>query len=52
MLDHNNIEVMCLQLITLRVVSVDNTIAVIERKGHFLVRSSLGSMKAAEGKVR
>jgi len=28
MLDHNNIEVMCLQLITLRVVSVDNTIAV------------------------
>ena len=28
MLDYNNIEVMCLQLITLRVVSVDNTIAV------------------------
>ena len=27
MLDYNNIEVMCLQLITLRVVSVDNTIA-------------------------
>ena len=30
MLDYNNIEVMCLQLITLRVVSVDNTIAVTE----------------------
>ena len=30
MLDHNNIEVMRLQLITLRVVSVDNTIAVTE----------------------
>ena len=28
MLDYNNIEVTCLQLITLRVVSVDNTIAV------------------------
>jgi len=28
MLGYNNIEVMCLQLITLRVVSVDNTIAV------------------------
>ena len=28
MLDYNNIEVMCLQLITLRIVSVDNTIAV------------------------
>ena len=27
MLDYNNIEVMCLQLITLRIVSVDNTIA-------------------------
>ena len=28
MLDYNNIEVMCLQLITLGAVSVDNTIAV------------------------
>jgi len=28
MLDYNNIEAMCLQLITLRVVSVDTTIAV------------------------
>ena len=28
MLDYNNIEVMCLKLITIRVVSVDNTIAV------------------------
>jgi len=28
MLNYNNIEVMCLQLITLRVVSVGNTIAV------------------------
>jgi len=28
MLDYNNIEVMCLQLITLRIVSADNTIAV------------------------
>jgi len=30
MLDYNNIEVMCLQLITLRIVSVENTIAVTE----------------------
>jgi len=28
MLDYNNIDVMCLQLITLGIVSVDNTIAV------------------------
>ena len=28
--DYNNIEVMCLLLITLRIVSVDNTIAVTE----------------------
>jgi len=28
MLDYNNIEVMCLQLITLRIVSVGNTVAV------------------------
>jgi len=31
MLDYNNIEVMCLQLIRLRIVSVDNTIAMTKR---------------------
>ena len=35
MLDHNNIEVMCLQLITLRVVSVDNTIIVLSTDTYY-----------------
>jgi len=49
MLDYNNIELMHLQLITLRVVSVDNTIAVTKITSIYTKRQKHG-FKTTENK--
>ena len=51
MVDYNNIEVMCLQLITLRIVSVDNTIAIQKHKFTTKINSDKKYKKQSHGSL-